>query len=729
MTVLKAPAPVIADAPSEAAHRSRLPEIAFVAALLTALECLVFWGYFSGTYAPPWDFMGSYNTDAYAWWTEGSFFHPTEWISHAWGGYPAAASIQNSAWYLPVGLMALVTPFTIHASAALAALHYGFGALGVYALGRAFRLGRIPSTFGLVAYFFVSGFYAQAEHVDIARGYAWLPWILLCTSPRWPWRRWWGVPVATLILWQALLGTYPGIIVASVYCVAVWVVAQQISSRASIRSYLFPLAASGAITVLLLAPKYVPVVLLDAGGAAANPDVSLVSWSVVATMFLPYGNPAIPSDIALRSFFLPATCFVLAGLAGLRSTLGRAALAVLATAAVLGLPSTPWHDLVNHLPGLTLSRFRMSDFRSFMLLSVCLLAMTALARLLQRTSDQRASASRHDIASKIWLALLTPAVLTLALANGFATSDWAVPVIIVAAASAVVWLCAMPLPAGLADFRISRRPAALAILALTLISGVTAAFATSAPWQSPRESSETVSFGSPVDSLVAQDVGTGPEQQRPARTPVTQPKTPADLISTQWNASFYNDTDSVGGLVNLKRSESFNELQAALLDPGQFDLANDLYSAPGVVVELVNGALPSIDALDTCVSTGSCGDDLTVTPESYEPGHLDYEVTASRDVTVALNEAYYLGWRAVACPAAAGTCQELQAVRGPIGTLSVRLPAGHWDLALDYVPPASHKAWAAFWAGAGALGLWAGASAAVAVWSRRRPTPRPAPTD
>jgi len=720
VTALDAPATLLVDAPRRAAHRRRLAEVAFVAALLILLECLVFWGYFSGAYAPPWDFMGSYNTDAYAWWTEGSFFHPAEWISHAWGGYPAAASIQNSAWYLPVGLTALVTPFTIHASAALAALHYGFGALGVYALGRAFRLGRIPSTFGLVAFFFVSGFYAQAEHVDIARGYAWLPWILLCTSHRWPWRRWWSVPVAALILWQALLGTYPGIIVASVYCVAVWVIVQQISSRTPIRRYLLPLAASGAITLLLLAPKYVPVVLLDAGGAAANPDVSLVSWSVVATMFLPYGNPSIPSDIALRSFFLPATCFVLAGLASLRSSLGRAALAVLAVAMLLGLPSTPWHGAVDLLPGLTLSRFRMSDFRSFMLLSVCLLAMTALARLLERTAGQRASQGRREIASRMWLVLLTPAVLTLALANGFSTSEWAVPVIIVAAACAVVWLCVMPLPVGLADFRINRRPAALALLALTLTSGVTGAFATSAPWLSPREASETVSFGSPVDSLVAQDASTGAEQRRPARTPVTQPKTPADLISTQWNASFYRDTDSVGGLVNLKRSESFNELQAALLDPGQFDLANDLYSAPGVVVELTDGSLPSIDELETCVSTGECGNDLTVAPERYEPGHLKYTVTASRDVTVALNEAYYLGWRAVACRAPAGTCQELQAVRGPIGTLSLRVPAGHWNLALDYVPPASHKAWAAFWAGAVALALSACGSAAAGVWSRLR---------
>lgn len=716
MTVLEAPASFVANESRRGVRRSRLTEIAFVGALLIMLECLVFWGYFSGAYAPPWDFMGSYNTDAYAWWTEGSFFHPAEWISHAWGGYPAAASIQNSAWYLPVGLMALVTPFTIHASAALAALHYGFGALGVYALGRAFRLGRIASTFGLVAYFFVSGFYAQAEHVDIARGYAWLPWILLCTSPRWPWRRWWGLPLATLILWQALLGTYPGIIVASVYCVAVWIIAQQITSRASFRSYLLPLVVSGAITVMLLAPKYVPVVLLNAGGAAANPDVSLLSWSVVATMFLPYSSPTIPGDIALRSFFLPATCFVLAGLAGLRSMLGRAAIAVLATAAILGLPGTPWHTIVDHLPGLTLSRFRMSDFRSFMLLSVCLLAMTALARLLHQTSDHRTSAVRNQITPRIWLALLTPIALALALANAFAASEWAVPVIIIAAASAVVWLCDMPLPVRLVDFRIGRRPAALAIVALTLISGVTGAFATSTPWLSPRESSETVSYGSTVDSLVAKDVGAHPEQQRPARTPVTAPKTAADLMSTQWNAGFYNDTDSVGGLVNLKRSESFNELQAALLDPRQFELANDLYAAPGVVVQLVDGALPSITALDSCVQTGQCGADLTMTPEGYLPGHLDYGVTAGRDVTVALNEAYYLGWRVEACTTDGRTCQDLQAVRGPLGTLSLQLPAGRWQLSVDYVPPGSQKAWVVFYVGVAVLALWLAGHG----WSRLR---------
>ena len=51
--------------------------------LLVILELWLFHGYITGSTIPPWDFLGSYNTDAYVWWTQGSFFAPIDWSTSA----------------------------------------------------------------------------------------------------------------------------------------------------------------------------------------------------------------------------------------------------------------------------------------------------------------------------------------------------------------------------------------------------------------------------------------------------------------------------------------------------------------------------------------------------------------------------------------------------------------------------------------------------------------------
>ena len=697
--------------------RSHGAELLGVVALLSALELLMFRGYYSGSYAPPWDFLGSYNTEAFAWWNEGSFFRPAEWISHSWGGYPAAVSIQNSAWYLPVGIVSLITPFTIHAAAALAAAHYAFGAAGVYVLGRLSRLGRAPSVFGLVAYFFVAGFYAQAEHVDIARGYAWIPWILAATSPFWPWRRWWAVPLAVIIFWQALLGTYPGMIVAVGYCVVAWVLIHQFTTRTAVRKYLLPLGVSAAMSLLLLAPKYVPALLLDSGASGPYVDASQISWSQLATVFLPYGNPSIPTDIALRSFFLPATCFVLAGLANLRGSLERALLGVLATAVILGLPGTPWHDAVSRMPGLSFSRYRMSDFRSMLLAAICVLAMTALSRIIREAPLAAPARRRSYVRRAAWLAVLPLLLVVLGVANGFDASEWTPALLITSTACVVVALAVLPLPQQLIAYRMNARPAAVVLVLLSLVSGATWAFATTAPWRSPRVYAETASFGATVDELLSERPADTPLEQRPARAPVAEPPVASDIVNTHWNAGFYSDTDSVGGLVNLKRSASFQALQSALLDPRTSDDVNHFMAAPGIVVEMENGQLPSDAEVDSCVSSGECGVGLKVEADGYAPGHLDYLVDAASTSVVAANESYYLGWHVSACATDGSRCVELGAGRGPAGVMIAEVPPGRWKIAFDYITPGSQKSWIAFGAGLALLLAW---SAVGAVRSIRR---------
>ena len=101
------------------------------AVVIAVLQALVFGGYYSGAMTAPWDFLGAYNAEAFAWWRDGSFFNPSQWMPYQWGGYPTAASLQNSGWYLPVGVVAWLVPFTIHAASALQAFHVAWGALGV----------------------------------------------------------------------------------------------------------------------------------------------------------------------------------------------------------------------------------------------------------------------------------------------------------------------------------------------------------------------------------------------------------------------------------------------------------------------------------------------------------------------------------------------------------------------------------------------------------------------
>ena len=208
-----------------------LQEWILVGVAILILQTFVYWEYYSGAMTAPWDFFGTYNAEAFAWWHDGSFFHPSQWMPYQWGGYPAAASLQNSGWYLPVGIVASLVPFTIHAASALQAFHVAWGAIGLYWLTRRWGQGRASALFGLVAYSFAVGFFSNAQHVDIVRAFAWVPWLLLCVSPQWHWRRAWGIPLAALIFWQAAISSYPGVLALLAYGILVWVMVAQLSFR------------------------------------------------------------------------------------------------------------------------------------------------------------------------------------------------------------------------------------------------------------------------------------------------------------------------------------------------------------------------------------------------------------------------------------------------------------------------------------------------------------------
>ena len=685
-----------------------------MAAALIFLEILVFNDYFRGATSPTWDFANHYNTEAYAWWHDGSFFNPTEWLPYLWGGYPSTLNLQNSSFYLPVGLASFLAPFTLQASAILSASHVAFGALGAYVFARSFRMRPSAAMVGLVIWFFAAGFYANASHLDIMRAYAWVPWVLMCASPSWPWRRWWGVILATFVFWNAILAVYPGILIAGIYVGLVWIVILQATTKARITHYLLPLACSLALAAAATLLRFLPFYLTRGVSGTSGPDGSSFSLELLSTFFYRYVGTDLPNDVTMRAFFLPVVAF--AALAFVRFTRpvvwGGIGVAVVAVA--LGTPGTPWADKA---PGLDVSRFTMSDFKVFFLFALCMLAMSAIDAIVsERTLVGTVGASvfsRAAFLSRVRLIVLAGIVagaVSLGVSSSLTPGEWITPWLFLLLASALLLLATGPLTPG------QLRWVVLILTLTAATSGYHWAMSNTDTWSVDRlERTEIAYFDSPVSALIESRAAQDNTTQRPGRLP--DRGTDLDHSRDAYgNRSFYDGVLRLSGYTNLRGTPTFEKIQAALIDPGSAETARAFWLARGMVVATEDGALPTVERSNACAAGDSCGLELSG-PVSYSSsGRFVYRLEATLPTEVSLNEAYYPGWTATAC-SNSGVCTALEATPGTSGQIVLDLPAGKSILTLDYSLPGSTLSWAAFWGAVFALALWAGA---LGIWGAPR---------
>ncbi|WP_273654160.1 hypothetical protein [Cellulomonas fimi] len=729
-------APALPRSPRVSARtRALASEAAVVVGLLVLLELLVLGGWLAGSVSPQFDFLGGYNAEAFAWWTDGGFFHPLEWMPYAWGGYPQAVAVQGSTWYLPVGLAAAVSDFTIRTAAVVQALHVAFGALGFYVLARRWDLGRATATLALVAGFFAPGYFANAQHVDIVRGYAWAPWVLLVLSTAWPWRRWWGVPLAALVLWQAVVGMYPGMVLGYAYAGAAWVVLTQVLLRPRLRDYLVPLAAAGVAAGMLAMLKFLPAVAVR-GSGEAGVEFSEFDLGILGTVFFPYDGENLPMDMSMRSYFLPATVVALLAVVPWRDARARVAAGTAAVCALLALPVFPWFDELAALPGFDLSRFRSNDFKPVLLAAVVVLALLGLSRAVRSDALRRMSGDALHLAwRRPWvvaaLACLLVGAAGVGAVAGFTVTRWVPPwTILATAAVVVVVLVGVGSPRWRALVPDARLVAGV-LVALTVVSGTAWAFSTTRPWRAERVAAETGTWGRTTDDMVAsrgEAVADGrsavvPSDRRPARTPLTQEPVPIIESQNMWNDAYWTGVAAVGGYTNLKGSEAFTRAFTSFQDPATTVDARAWYAAPGVLLAADPDDVPDPADVDACAQDGDCGPGTTATAAGYEPGHLRYEVSTTGG-PVQLNEAWYPGWEVRACPAGSDDgCVEPATEPSATGTIATELPAGDWVVDVDYRTPGLRTAWTLFWAAVGGLVLWA---ASVVLLRRRRPRTREA---
>lgn len=666
--------------------------------LAAGLEWAVWGGHLTGSRSPSWDFMASYNTDAYSWWHSGSFFDPPAWLPTMWGGYPSGTSLQSGSFYLPIGAANALSAhgYTVRIAAALAALHVALGALGMYTLLRRLGAGLPAATLGLIAAFFLPGFYANAEHLDIARGYAWLPWLLLICSPKWPWRRWWAGPVAAFVAMQVAMGVYPGLLVAVGYCLPLWLAGWVFAERGRWR-WLVWLTASGVAGVLMSLVKYWPALLVS---VPTHLEEQQDMTFLPETIFFRYDIAGMANDISMRPWFVSVPVLILVGIVNLRDRRVLPPVATLVAAVGLGLPVVPWFVAASSLPGLSLSRFRMSDFKAVILTLLVVLAGIALDQALR----QNAASVQRAI---IWVALVAAAAGLAGHLRHFSPADLTAPLVILALSAVCVLVLATPWGRG---WRTSAKVAVVILLAATFGSGWLWAQAVPQTWSWSRVQAEKEKYGTTVAALQRSAKPTD-RFRRPERV-VPSPPTANVLLRSRWNGLVYANRSSIGGYANLKSNPVGQRLLADFTDTRTGALARRFYAARGAVVPevLLSGGRLS----EACLVREHCPG-LDFIPVRYSPGDFRYNLYGKASPgKVALNEPFYPGWRAEVCQA--GKCASAVVSAGWFDSVTVDVPKGESTIHVWYEPPGQAEGWVAFWAGL--AGAFAAAGVAVSLHAR-----------
>lgn len=236
-----------------AVHRNLGPVLkaALVVGFLSVLTVLVFFQHLFEHWTFRWDFVGAYTTTPAFVAASVSAGHLLSWSPFVASGFPVdvdpQAGIYFPGWWL---LGALGVPATLRVLTAVQVLHVLFGSVGMLALARTRRLTLPWAALAALAYLFFGGFYGEAEHADIVRGFAYVPWLLWALTPPAGSGRWTRLLAVPPLAWLIVSGGYPGQLTAfGLVGLAYVVISLRMSGREVFRRHAAALGLTGIASV------------------------------------------------------------------------------------------------------------------------------------------------------------------------------------------------------------------------------------------------------------------------------------------------------------------------------------------------------------------------------------------------------------------------------------------------------------------------------------------------
>jgi len=430
--------------------------------LLAVLTLIVFREQLFDHWTFPWDFLGAYTTTPAFVVASVEGGHLLSWSSHVASGFPVGvdpqAGLYFPGWWLLGGLG---IPATLRVLTVVQVAHVLLGGAGMLLLARARRLTWSWATLAAVAYLLFGGFYGEAEHADIIRGFAYLPWLLWAlTPPDEEVGRWTRLVALPAIAWLIATGGYPAQVVSFglagfVYLVvALWPGGRAMFRRYRVALLLAIVACAGICLAVLL-----PYLHAEQGNelhrvleptAAARAGESLAPRDLLG---LYLNNFAWVYDGTVTAWAVGIPMLI--GLACVRvDTLRRQAPLVACGVLALALATTPKIGFVGNamasLRPLFPSRFPAADYKAVVAIALVVLATDGWRQL-------AVSRRRGPIFRAAVLAVM------LVLGASLASTKYA-------PASREMWLVVVVIVATLALVAVRLRPLALALALVALVA-------------------------------------------------------------------------------------------------------------------------------------------------------------------------------------------------------------------------------------------------------------------
>lgn len=601
---------------SFARRDTRARRVVLLLSLLVVENIWFFGGHYAGTVTFPYDFSATYHAVPFYWQGavgSGEFPH---WVAHQAFGYPLALNLQSGLFYPPLWLFPIAgIAYSTRVAAILQCLHILAGGLGAFVFARTRRISFAAALIAGFAFQAFGGFFCNAQHLDIVRGYALTPWLfaaLTLDGQNVGWRRTW---LLVLVVYLFMTGVYPGQAIA---CLAFGFgyLALQLAEARINRLHVSSMARAalwrvGAIvfglgmSALSVLPGWLQrdeVSRVDEVGQLALTTANVDS--IFTTLFR-YDYARLSGDLSMRSLFITVPVLFGVFLLQRRSLREHCSLALMAlVAGVMISGGVVFSAITRLIPMLGYSRFPIADYRALVALPLVLLGAHGLHTLFENR-DRRVTLAA-----------------AIALFGGF----------IVLGGYRQHWfsfdarfVCIFLTAVGLAIATVVRRVPSWLLVAcvfpLCLFDANRMHTAVTDPWRGAPEHLPFKRFARELRSAVGQDVVARPARARARYQLESQAPDLEGYLQGRYTADDYAASEHLRTIIAIR-------------------------SSPDLTTYLTQASAPRLVPLATANATAALRSPETgpVAAVHYWREHIEYRTSASAESILIENEPQFRGW-------------------------------------------------------------------------------------